>query len=482
MKTKRLGINAILNVIRSTLSIIFPLITYPYALRVIGVKNIGAVSYVTSIVNYFSLFAMLGVSSYAIREGAKVRDNQKKFNIFANEVFSINIITTSISVIVFILVVMCVPEFRKYVHLFAILGLSIVFTTIGVDWINTIYEDYLFITVRGIIVQLISLILLFCIVKGPQDYLKYAFLQIFSSGFIAISNWIHCRKYAKVKIVLHPDIKKHLPRLLILFSNSLAISIYVNFDTTMLGWIKDAYDVGIYSTSVKIYSAIKSVMMSIYSVAIPRLAAMYGKQDIKGFKNLYTKLWAYLAILLIPAGIGLICVSKEVILVFGGRSYIDGVQSLRILAGALIFSIFGGLITTCLNITINREKDNLMSTILSSLLNCGLNFIFIPLWSYNGAAVTTLFAELFVLVFCFIRVPNKEEYMDLRNISKKILEAIIACIPILFVAICVHTFINNYLISLLLIVVFGGALYFLGLILFRNEELLGSLKILKNKF
>ena len=76
MKKKSIGINAILNLVKSALSIMFPLITYPYALRVLGADGIGKVSYTNSIISYFSLIAMLGVSTYAIREGAKIRERK----------------------------------------------------------------------------------------------------------------------------------------------------------------------------------------------------------------------------------------------------------------------------------------------------------------------------------------------------------------------------------------------------------------------
>ncbi len=72
-----LRINAILNVVKSSLSIIFPLITYPYIYHVLNSENIGKVNFANSIVSYFSLFAMFGISQYAIREGAKIRNNKK---------------------------------------------------------------------------------------------------------------------------------------------------------------------------------------------------------------------------------------------------------------------------------------------------------------------------------------------------------------------------------------------------------------------
>ena len=77
---KSIKTNAVLNVIKTSVTIAFSLITYPYAMRVLGVNNIGAVNYVQSVINYFALFAMLGVSSYAIREGAKLSNKYHFYN------------------------------------------------------------------------------------------------------------------------------------------------------------------------------------------------------------------------------------------------------------------------------------------------------------------------------------------------------------------------------------------------------------------
>ena len=76
MKNKSLKINMILNVLKTFMSIIFPLITYPYATRVLGVENFGKINYSNSVITYVALIASLGIASYAIREGGFYRYNQ----------------------------------------------------------------------------------------------------------------------------------------------------------------------------------------------------------------------------------------------------------------------------------------------------------------------------------------------------------------------------------------------------------------------
>lgn len=56
------------------------------------------------------------------------------------------------------------------------------FTTIGTEWIFTIKEEYAYITKRAILFQIISLILLFVLVKNKNDYYWYAALTVISSG------------------------------------------------------------------------------------------------------------------------------------------------------------------------------------------------------------------------------------------------------------------------------------------------------------
>lgn len=473
---KNIGINAVLNTTKTLMSMIFPLITYPYALRVLGVTNIGKVSYVASIVSYFTLFAMLGVNSYAVREGSRLRDNSEKLTKFSNEVFSINLLFTLISSSFLILSAFVIPNFSGYRILFLIQCFTIFFTALSIEWINTIYEDYLFITLRSLIIQILSLVLLFLFVKKESDFYVYSAIQVITNGFVCVSNWVNLRKYIKLRVTLNFQFFKHIKPLLILFSNSIAVSIYVNFDTTMIGWIRGDYDVGLYTASTKIYHIMKSLMMAIYTVFLPRLSYYAGFDDNKAYKALYSKLWSYVSLILLPAAIGLFSVSKEVILLLGGENYLDSAPVLKILSFSLIFAIFSGLVTTCLNVVHKREKENLIATLLSASVNCSLNFIAIPLWGPIGAAITTLISELFVLIFTLFRIKNKEQYIDFMFVGRNLKDAFIGCILIVILSCLIHYRIDNIFLALILTVVGSVAFYFGFMFITKNEICIGFFK------
>ncbi len=72
--------NIIYNITYQILILLLPLVTTPYISRVIGAEGIGIYSYNYSIVNYFMLFALLGLNNYGNRSIAAVRDDKVKLS------------------------------------------------------------------------------------------------------------------------------------------------------------------------------------------------------------------------------------------------------------------------------------------------------------------------------------------------------------------------------------------------------------------
>ena len=89
-KQKSLKSNFVMNSILTMSQFIFPLITFPYVSRILLPVGTGKVSFATSIVSYFTLFAQLGIPMYGIRACAKVRDNREKLTKTVQELFIIN--------------------------------------------------------------------------------------------------------------------------------------------------------------------------------------------------------------------------------------------------------------------------------------------------------------------------------------------------------------------------------------------------------
>ncbi len=476
-KNKSLGINALLNVVKSSLSIIFPLITYPYLYQILHSENMGKINFATSISSYFSMLAMLGVTQYAIREGAKIRNDNAQLNKFVSEVFTINVVTTVISYFLLICTLIFVNKLRNYTELILICSISIVFTVLGIEYVNIIFEDYLYITIRSIIINIISLILIFLFVKKETDIYIYAFLSIFSNAFMGISNWIYCRKYIKIHLTREVHIRRHFKPISILFANALATNIYVNLDITMLGWISGDYYVGIYSLAVKIYSVIKNIMAALYAATVPRISLCIEKKNDVEVRKIYTNLVCAILLLLIPTSMGIVATAPELVSIIGGGEYEDAILSLKILGGSLVGAIGAGLLTYCLNIPLRREKINFQATILSASINFVLNIFFIAAFKQNGAAVTTLISEFCVLGYCAIKGKEViKKYLDCKRVISDCILAIIGAFIVACVSWIIHGFIKIKYICLLLIIVFSMFFYSILLIAMKWRLLVCILK------
>ena len=398
MKNKSLGLNAFLNGLKSTLNLLFPLITFPYVSRVLGVKGIGVYNYSNSIVSYFLLIAALGISTYAIREGAKYRDDKKQINEFASEIFTINIWSTLVSYILLFACLIIFTNLHGYASCILIFSVQIFFTTLGMDWVYSIYEDYAYITVRSIFFQIVSLILLFIFVRSKNDYLNYAIITVFSSIGSNIFNFVHARMFVKVKLTWDIPWKHHLLPIFIIFASNVAIMVFVNSDITILGIMKNTYVVGLYSVAAKVYSIIKNLLASLLIVTVPRLAMLMGKRRMNEYNKILTKVINMLLLFTLPAMTGLFMLSKEVVLIISGRSFLAATPSLQILCFALIFSLFSWVMSDCVLIPIKREKFVLIGTVISAIINICLNLILIPFWSEKAAALSTVAAEASMMI------------------------------------------------------------------------------------
>ncbi|MCC4412602.1 flippase [Limosilactobacillus reuteri] len=463
---KSLSINAFLNTLRNVLNMIFPLVTFPYVARILGAQNLGIYNFSNTFISYFLLIAGLGINTYAIREGAKYREDRKKLNNFVAQLYSINLVSTLISYILLGSVLVLAHNLRIYVICILIFSIQIFFTTIGVEWIYSIFEDYTYITIRSIFFKLISLILLFVLVKHKSDYLIYAAITVFASVGSNILNYIHVKKFCDIKITKVMKIKKHIKPILIIFASNIAILLYVNSGITLLGIMKNAYIVGIYSASTKIYSVLKTVLSSALIVTVPRLAMLYGKKNFNEYRKVASNVFNFLTLVTIPATIGLIIVSKSVILVLSGRDFVSATLSLQLLSIAAIFSIFSWFYNDCILIPAKKERVVLIATIVSAIVNILLNIVLIPNYNQNASAFATIIAELVGMI---ISIYYGRKVVTIKNFYNNFSTVVIASIGMAIIGVIINFLKLNTFISLIMVICLSGIAYLIMLIILKNK-------------
>lgn len=475
-KTKSLGRNALLNAIKQACAILFPLITFTYSTRVLGKNNIGIYSFSNSIISYIILLSGLGISTYSVREGARIRDDRKALNTFANEVFSINIISMLVAYIVLGLLFCFWKKLTDYALIIIIQSLSVILNTLGADWINTIEEDYPYLTIRYIVLQIISLLLLFLFVKTKNDLIAYTLINVLANTGGNIFNILYIRRYVNLRFTIHFDWWKHLKPMLILFSSNVASVIYLNSDLTILGILTNEGNVGIYTVASKIYQLLKTLINAVVLVTIPRFSYYISNKMNVEYSNTYHKMIQVLMYLVFPCAIGLFMKATNIIYIVGGEEYISGEYSLRILSFSFVFAV--GACLFCHSVLIPNKKESiyLLATCISALLNITLNFILIPIWGINAAAFTTLLSEIIMFL---ITMLSSLKFQRINLNIKEMFIVILGCVSIAFICIFSSRIFGNRVFDLLFSVVLSSVFYYLITLFMRHPI---SLEIRKYAF
>lgn len=465
MRLKSLKTNAILNVVKQSCTIIFPLITFPYVSRTLGETGFGQYSFAFSIVTYFSYIAALGVNTYAIREGAKIREDHSKLRQFCSEVFSISLLATTVSYVLLFIYLLLNTKAQEYRSYILILSLAMIIDAVGTDWVNSIFEDYFYITLRYIFFQVLSLLILFLFVHTENDVAWYCFVTLLAAHGGNLMNLYYVRKRIHFFPTIRMNFKKHIFPLLVLFFNSIAVVIYVNADITMLGYYYSDDVVGIYSFSSRIYNILKNIINAVVIVSLPRIAFLV-KNNKTLMHSYLNKIFSGLTYIMIPAICGMFCMSKQIILLIGGDRYVLGDSSLRVLCIAILFAIYASFFSNCILIVNGKEKDCLISTVVSAIVNIVLNLFLLPREGIIAAAFTTLIAETLNFVIQLIYSFKVTSLQFLR--VNEYISSIVGALGVVFSCMMVKVYFNGTR-SLVVAITVSGVIYVAITLLLRNE-------------
>lgn len=459
LQNKSLKVNFIMNVVLTAASFIFPLITFPYVSRILLPAGTGKVAFVTSVITYFSMAAMLGIPTYGIRICAQVRDNKKRLSATVHEIFFINLIMTLLLYGVLLMCLLFIPTFRQERLLYLILSSTMLFNLIGMEWLYKALEEYKYITVRSIIFKFISVFLIVILVKTQTDYRIYGAITIFASTGSNIMNFINARKYISFKYCGPYNYRQHIKPIFTFFSLSVAATVYTNMDTVLLGFIKGDAAVGYYNSALKIKNILIAFITSLSSVLLPRSSYYAEKKLMTEFTALSQKAIRFVIAASLPLCIFFILVAKESIVFLSGIAFIPAIRPTQILMPTIIMIGLTNIIGIQYLVPLGKEKFVLYSTIVGAIIDIIINIILIPRIGVSGAAISTLTAEFSVLLvqLFFIRKSLKALFQNLQ--LHKLLLSLLP--PVLFLVYVRSKCTEITLINLIFVSLLYGGLYIL---------------------
>ncbi len=452
---KSLKVNFIMNAILTMSSFVFPLITFPYVSRVLLPTGTGKVSFVTSLISYFSMFAQLGIPTYGIRACAKVRDNREELTRVAHELLVINLVMDVVSYVALFIAILSVPRLQEDRVLYIAVSFTIILTSIGMEWLYKALEQYTYITIRSIIFKFIALIAMFLLIHEKDDYVIYGALSIFAASASNIFNFINAHKYIDMKPVGNYNFKRHFKAVGVFFAMSCATTIYTNLDTVILGFMKSDEDVGYYNAAVKIKGFLVSVVTSLGTVLLPRVSYYVEQGQMEKFHRITSKALNFVFVLATPLMIYFMLYAKQGIYFLSGSAYTGSILPMKIIMPTLLLIGITNILGLQILVPLGKEKVVLYSEIAGAVVDLVLNAILIPQFASIGAAIGTLAAEFAVLAVQFTALRGEVSAAFQKIAYWKIL------IGLLLGSICSYWFVSfglgNFLTLVVTACLFFGA-------------------------
>jgi O-antigen/teichoic acid export membrane protein len=456
--------NYIFNLLVTGFNILFPVISFPYAAKILGPVGIGKVQFILSFTQYFALVAALGIPIYGVRLISQSTHNTKLLYKNLSELVFIHTICSVIITIVYIITISSFSFFSNDKSLYFLSALIILMGFTTIDWYFTGIENFKLIAIRSVSIKIVSLFSLYLFVKNKSDYDTYLLISLFSILGNNIINLLSIRKHLTFS---HRGTGKHLKPLMYTFGTTMATSMYTMLDTILIGFFADEQSVGLYSASIKLTKIFIPFIISSATVLMPRISKLFQSADFGALKIILGKSFNFITIMAVPICIALLFLAPELIYVFSGEQFSAAVLTMQILSPLALIIGLGYFWGFQILIPAEKEREMLISVILGMVVNLSLNCFLIPLYKQNGAAIANVISELVVtlsyMFFCFKIIPFKIAHGPLFF-------NLLATIPFIFIVmVCKFFKINVYYILITGSVSFIVSYFFIQIKLLKNS-------------
>lgn len=395
--------NLIYNFIYQLLILIIPLITTPYLTRVLGVDGIGDYTYNYSIATYFVLFAMLGLSNYGNRTIAGVRDDKELLSQTFFDIYGMQLITAGIAIVLYCIYAVL---FRKNIMAYIML-IYVLSSALDISWFFWGMEQFKITVLRNAFIRVLSIILIFLLVKDSDDVYIYGLIMTSSTIVSQLLIWPFLKRFVYFRKPEWKGIKQHFKPNLILFVPVIAISLYKTMDKVMLGGMADVSEVGFYECTERIVLVPVSLVQALGTVMLPRMSNLVAnKREEDGKRYIYLSL-LLVSFLSASMSFGIMGISKDFVPWYYGPGFEKCYDLFLILSPCTIFMAYANVIRTQHLIPMKEDRIYIRSVFLGAIVNLVLNAILIPHYQSIGASIGTLLAEATVCIYQLIKVRRE---------------------------------------------------------------------------
>ena len=465
---KSISKNAVFKSILNIFNIILPIIVTPVITRTFSENQFSYITQGETFNTILMAFAGFGVYQYGLREISRVRDDKVKLSQTFTNLFLISTISTIVVSAVYMISLFTFYRHDPAFYTCLILGISVVLNLFYVEWINEALENYDFIAVKTMIVKVIYSIAVLCAIRNADDFFIYLYLGV---GVNIVNNlWSYFYIKRRIKFDFsNIEVKKYLKPMFLAVILSNTSLLYTQCDRLLIIRFGSDADLAAYGIAQKAMMIINTLMLTIIQVTMPRLANNRGNGNDSNYFSLLNKVMKIYFLLLFPASIGLLCVSKQVMWIFG-PNYVPWSP---VMAGFAVYMLtigVQGIISNQIIYLYKKEKEDVRIFFICGIFNVVFNVILIlcNVFTPANSVMVTMVSNVLVILMEY-RIVKKKLKLDIKLFAfdnMKYFYYSLLFIPITF---AVNKYIGSIIISCAIDVMLCAALY-LGILLFTKDE------------
>ena len=477
MVKKSITKNYIYNLIYQVLILVLPIIVTPYVARVLGAENLGIYSFTLSISAYFILFGSLGISLYGQREIAYHQKDVKSRSVIFWEITLLRAITMFVSLVIFYFTFVTHGQYQMF---YKILILEIVANCLDVAWFLQGLEEFKKTVIRNILVRVVAVSLVFVFVKEKTDLNKFVLIYSLADLIGNLSLWIYLPKYLRGEKVGKIYAFQHLLPILMLFVPQISNQLYKMLDTTMIGkLITDKAETGYYEQAQKIVRLLITIVTSLGTIMIPRIAHTFEKGNSKKIVAYIEDSFCFTFLLSFPMMIGISCVANSFVPFFLGSGYDKVIVLIRVICPILLLLGIANVVGTQYLLPTKRQKEYTNSIIAGVVINFVLNYFLILKFESIGASIATVVSQLAIDVIQLYIVRNE---ISLRKVFYSSIKYLISSIVMGVLCMMIFFLMKASVKTMIIQVIIGAISYSITLILLKDRFVMEILNKFKVKF
>jgi len=455
MRKQSLAKNFMFQFAYQAVILVVPLIMSPYLTRTLMPDALGTYTYVNSIAYYFIIAANLGISVHGRRLISRVSSDESLLRKSFWSLFYAHVgISIAVSGVYFVAIQLIHPENQT---IYVISGIYVLSALFDITWLFYGLEYFSSVVIKNAVVKVVECILIFCIVKTPNDLWKYTLIVALGGCVGQMVMLPQAIKIVPPIKISAADLKAHLKPLLIFSVSVIATALYTVFDKTLLGILTTKADVAYYEYSHRIVAIPQTIIGVIGTVMMPRACRLAMEENTEDQRKYMTYSFYLTAFIGMAALFGICAVSNELAVVYYGESFEACGNIMKALSPLAYIVGTGSVLRSQCLIPNGMDKQFNTCIVYNAIINLVLSLIFIKTIGVYGAVLGTLIAEVFGLAYQTVLC---KKFICWRTVAEPFISFSIIGVAMLCIVKLVASFMPMSVSSLVIQVVVGACAYF----------------------